>query len=96
MSVYRTIGPLVYQSLQNLRSLFIIHLLTCLVLLCLFGYFQTRFVPGAIEKLENILDWVGLTPDEGKLENILDWVGLTPDEGKTDLHVVSRKCSRRT
>ena len=24
------------------------------------------FVPGAIEKLETILDWVGLTPDEGK------------------------------
>ena len=27
---------------------------------------QTRLVHGAIKKLENILSWVGLSPDEGK------------------------------
>ena len=29
---------------------------------------QTRLVPGSAEKLENILDWMGLTPDESPLK----------------------------
>ena len=28
---------------------------------------QTRLVPGAAEKLEDVLEWMGLTPDESPL-----------------------------
>jgi len=28
--------------------------------------FQTRTVPGAVEKMEEILHWAGLVPDESK------------------------------